>query len=428
VGTLYNMDARILVVEDEPLIAMDIKFCLLDLGYEVVATLTKGEDAVTLAAEENLDCIMMDINLAGNMDGIEAAIKIKEFSDVPVIFLTANADKSTITRAKEANPFSYIIKPFDERDLQSNIEMALSKHDQETKLKDSHSWLKTILGSIGDGVVAIDEHGKIQLINGTAESLLGWSSAESKGQSFLDIFNAFGKEDTTSLKETLDNVVDGEAVGPFQDYFLQARDGHEFPINFNAAPIRGEENDVVGAVFTFQDITKQKQLESQLRDMAITDELTGVYNRLGFFTMARQHCDIAHRQGLPVLIFYADLDGMKYINDNYGHKMGDQAIIDTAEILKETFRRADIICRLGGDEFVGLLMPKEGIDETILKDRLDETIARFNIEKGRPFDVAISIGFSCGDCPTQSSLEELLHSADERMYVDKQSRKVTQIK
>ena len=126
---------NILVVEDESIVAKDIQVCLRKLGYEVISTCSSGEDAIDKALEMKPDLIMMDIMLKGELSGIEAAAKIRETYDIPVIFLTAYTDRDTVDKAKETEPYGYIIKPFKEIDIQTAIEIALYKHSREKVVK-----------------------------------------------------------------------------------------------------------------------------------------------------------------------------------------------------------------------------------------------------------------------------------------------------
>jgi putative two-component system response regulator len=136
---------RVLVVEDEALVAMDLKYTLERLGYEVVGTATTGKEAVGLAGERNPDVVLMDIVLPGDMDGIEAAAEIRDQFDIPVVYVTAYADESKIQRAKATEPFGYIMKPFQERELHGNIQVALYRHDMERSLRQSKAVLEQVM-------------------------------------------------------------------------------------------------------------------------------------------------------------------------------------------------------------------------------------------------------------------------------------------
>ena len=126
---------NILVVEDESIVAKDIQVCLKRLGYEVVGVVDTGEEAVEKAIETSPDLVMMDIMLKGDMSGIDAANAIRKTNDIPVIFLTAYTDRDTVDKAKESEPYGYIIKPFKEIDIQTAIEIALYKHSKEAAVK-----------------------------------------------------------------------------------------------------------------------------------------------------------------------------------------------------------------------------------------------------------------------------------------------------
>jgi two-component system, LytTR family, response regulator LytT len=129
------MSINILVVEDESIVAKDIQLCLRKLGYEVVGVCSSGEDAIEVAKEKEPDLVMMDIMLKGEMSGIQAAAVIRENIDIPIIFLTAYTDSATVDKAKETEPYGYIIKPFKEIDIQTAIEIALYKHSREQIVK-----------------------------------------------------------------------------------------------------------------------------------------------------------------------------------------------------------------------------------------------------------------------------------------------------
>lgn len=146
--------ARILVVEDEGIIAEDLRMGLEEMGYDVVAVVSTGEDAVREAEEKHPDLVLMDVVLHGDMDGIEAADRIHVNLDIPVIYLTAYSDEKILERAKVAEPFGYMIKPIRERDLYSTIEMALFKHEMQKRLRESHEKLESYSYSLEEMVRA----------------------------------------------------------------------------------------------------------------------------------------------------------------------------------------------------------------------------------------------------------------------------------
>jgi diguanylate cyclase (GGDEF)-like protein len=165
---------------------------------------------------------------------------------------------------------------------------------------------------------------------------------------------------------------------------------------------------------------ERKKLEEQLRAVTITDDLTGLFNRRGFFTLSDQQRKLADRTKRKMYLLYLDLNHMKQINDKFGHKEGDQALCDTANILKRTFRQSDIIARIGGDEFVVLLTePVEADIENIVNNHLHDNLETHNKQAGRSFQITISTGIVPYDPEYPCSIGNLLSRADDQMYEDK---------
>ena len=192
---------KLLVVEDESIVAMDIKHRAESLGYEVTAITPSGEEAIELVKKNQVDLVLMDIVLKGEMDGIEAAQKIHDGFDIPVLYLTAYSDEETLKRAKITEPFGYIIKPFEDRELHSAVEIAIYKNEMERKLKESEKWLSTTLESIGDAVIATDKNGDIIFINPVARKVTGWSQKEAIGKSLKDVFQLINEDTGLPLED-----------------------------------------------------------------------------------------------------------------------------------------------------------------------------------------------------------------------------------
>ena len=258
--------ARILVVEDEAVVALDLRTRLTRLGYDVVGVAAKGEDAVAIAKEQRPDLTLMDIRLRSEMDGIDAAEIIRTQVGLPVVYLTAHADEATVARARVTEPFGYILKPFDERELHTIIEMALYKHKAEQRLRQSERRYATTLASIGDGVIATDKKGCVTFMNAVAESLSGWRMADAQGISLSTVFNICNADTRLPVAHPVDRVLtEGIVVGLANHTILIQRDGLEIPIDDCAAPIFDDRGQLTGAVLVFRDITKAKQVEEHLR-------------------------------------------------------------------------------------------------------------------------------------------------------------------
>jgi diguanylate cyclase (GGDEF)-like protein len=171
-----------------------------------------------------------------------------------------------------------------------------------------------------------------------------------------------------------------------------------------------------------QEIQDRMKAEAEVRQLSLTDELTGLYNRRGFFLLAEQQLKIACRTQTSYCLLFADLDGLKKINDTLGHEMGDRMIIDAGKILKQTFRDSDIVARLGGDEFV-LFLPIYSGNPDDFYSRLQEKVDSLNQEANRPYLLSISLGVQAGDFNNDFSLEELVGQADKLMYEHKRSKR-----
>lgn len=178
---------RVLIVEDESIVALDLQSLLKRLGFEVCGRETTGEGALKRARQEEPDLILMDIRLGGEMDGISSAAAIREELDVPVIFLTAYADRETVERAKASDAYGYLLKPFQEREIEIAIDMAIYKHETQKRLQRQQALLDTTLESIPDAVLTLDEDERVVLVNEEVLRLLGKREEELLGERFDDV-------------------------------------------------------------------------------------------------------------------------------------------------------------------------------------------------------------------------------------------------
>ncbi len=273
---------RILVVEDELIIAKGVEKRLIALGYSVIDIVPTGEEAVETALKEIPDLVLMDVCLQGKMDGVMAAEKIRSEADIPVIYLTAYADSDTLARAKVTEPFGYIVKPFQDFTLKSAIEMALYKHTMESRLKRSEQWLATILRSIGDAVIATDNLGTITFINPVAEALTGWSREEAIGRNLSEVFRIREDGPIPPVEYIISKVIrHGSAVSFLGQAYLIARDGTEIPIEAKATPFMGVQGDNMGLALVFLDITAQIRAKEALRRserlLSIKNQIANVF-------------------------------------------------------------------------------------------------------------------------------------------------------
>src|SRR5262245_3069710 len=246
--------AKIMVVEDEGVVAADIQDCLKGLGYGVSRVASSADAAVQQVSEDQPDLVLMDIQLNGRGDGIDAANRIREQFDIPVVFLTAHADEATLQRAKVTAPFGYILKPYDERELHTTIEIALHRHASEAKIKRLETWLAAVLESIGDAVVATDKWGLITFMNARASAFGGCSSAEAAGKPLTDVFVLLDEVTRQPVHSPVNKIVQDEVILNSQAPVLVRAGNREIAVEYTAAPIRDDQQNIVGVVWVFRDL------------------------------------------------------------------------------------------------------------------------------------------------------------------------------
>ena len=254
-----DKQAKILIVEDENIVALDMMNRLKQYGYTIVDRVGSGKAALTSAKKFNPDVVLMDIQLKGEIDGIAAADLIREQFDIPVIYITAFADEATLQRAKVTEAFGYLIKPFNDREMYTNIEVALYKHRMEKRVRESEKWLDITLNSIADGVIATDKNGYIRFINPAAEKLTGHSAGESKSKHLSEILVT---EEDEEFSEKLHQKHSNLSA---ENLILTNKDGTHIPIELSKASIH-KGNEQFGAVYVFRDVAERRKFEVELQE------------------------------------------------------------------------------------------------------------------------------------------------------------------
>ncbi len=258
---------RILVVEDEAILAEDIRESLQRQAYRVVGTVDNAADALAQVASEQPDLVMMDIHLAGGDDGIQVAARLREEVDLPVIFLTAHSDPATLDRAKRTSPYGYLVKPFEDQELRASIETAIYRHKSDSQLRRMERWLRTTLHSIGDGVITVDLAGRVTFINPIAERITGWSRQSALGQPYQQVF-VLRDENNQRVSDPIDPVLQqGESLHFDNAFKIDTKDGDRRRIDDSIAPIRDENGVINGAIIIFRDASEKWELE-QFRQKA----------------------------------------------------------------------------------------------------------------------------------------------------------------
>jgi len=297
-----------------------------------------------------------------------------------------------------------------------NLTLAQNKLAELHKvLAASHEFSSKLIEQSPVGIIIVTDFNKIHDINTTGAKILGRPKQQIIGLPFNDFFPSGAPGYSFQFMD--------EAMMVQAEHTCLGKAGQRIPILMNVIELKNELNEDI-VVSTFVDISFQKEAEEKLRKLAITDELTGLLNRRGFMDMADRLLKLLSRSKSDIYLLYADLDNMKWINDTFGHQAGDQALLDTAAILRETFRQSDILGRLGGDEFAALLAVDSGSeDEETVTRRLHEKLAILNSMEPRSFTLEISTGIAKFEHSNPISLEELMSRADDLMYACKIRRK-----
>ncbi len=297
--------ARILIVEDDRIVARDIQHQVSRMGHVVVGLSASGEEAVRLACSHQPDLVLMDIRLDGEMDGIEAARRIREAQRIPVVFLTAYANDDVVERASRTEPFGYLLKPLEEPQMRTVIQMALYKQASDARLRMSERRYAATLASIRDGVILCDRDGRVDFMNRVAETMTGWTAAEAAGRPLASVFVALDEE-TQEPQEDFSALVrhHGAHAPPERLSRLLPR-GETAPDRPDSAGIVVEERcsaiiddrgEVAGAILVFSDLTQRRQIAEALRKAEADLARIGRLTMMGELATA-----VAHEVNQPLM-------------------------------------------------------------------------------------------------------------------------------
>lgn len=293
---------------------------------------------------------------------------------------------------------------------QKEIEEDLRRKEEHFRhlIEDSHGLICTH-----------DLDGTILSVNPATLLLLGYKSSEIIGRNLREFFIPAGREKFDDyLKRIRQNSVDSGLM------IVTAKDGTQRTWKYHNVKLSEtvEEPFILGHA---QDVTEMHETQKHLENLSLTDDLTGLYNRRGFLMLAERQLKIvwSRPKNREVYLIFADIDGLKQINDNFGHNKGSMAIVKIGEILASNFRASDIVARLGGDEFVMFVTDNNNADKAVILNRLQTKIDNYNKQKNHPFDLSLSVGITSVDLNEKITIEELLVRADMAMYEQKRKKK-----
>lgn len=415
----------LLVVDDYPENLVTMRAVLQRQDWHVV-TASSGVEALNLLLEMDIDLVLLDVQMPG-MDGFEVARLMRGSQRTrltPIIFLTANEQsQDAVHKGYASGAVDYLFKPFDPQILKPKVQ-ALLEHQRNRRalqvltqeLEAARAFNASVLSNVAEGILVVDEAGLIsfanpaicRLLDATVEALCGtqltdyllkphvvqWSES--------DFYRSYLNADTYRM----------------HDAVLRTSGGQQVPVALSCAPLPAERRSMVLSIL---DMSVVRNLYQQLEQQAVTDALTGLLNRRGFYQMVESTLLRNDRADKSLVVLYLDLDGFKRINDSLGHDAGDRVLLWVAEQLKECLRPYDILARMGGDEFTAVI---DGLDypeqAAIIAEKLIERVSVRQQIDGLDIALGASIGIATyPDCG--SDLDGLLRAADIAMYEAKRA-------
>ncbi len=280
---------------------------------------------------------------------------------------------------------------------------------QEQLFYERNKYRQTLI-SIGDGVMVVDKDGYIEMLNNVASELTGWSDQEARGRYYKEVFRLSHENPLLGIQDPIERALSSNmSCGLSDNTVLTSRDGRTYYLEDSASPVYNENNECVGVVLVFRDVTQKREQLKKIEFLSYHDQLTGLYNR-GFFEEEMSRLDT--ERNYPISILMGDVNGLKLANDVFGHAYGDQLLKTLAQVFNSICRADDIIARWGGDEFVMLLPRTSKRDAENIAFRIKDEFSSLQVKaiKG-----SISIGISTKTDKNQD-INDILASAEEIMY------------
>jgi diguanylate cyclase (GGDEF)-like protein/PAS domain S-box-containing protein len=420
-----NGKSVLLVVDDYPENLVTMRAVLQRQDWEIV-TASSGMEALGLLLDVEVDLVLLDVQMP-EMDGFEVARLMRGSQRTrltPIIFLTANEQsRDAVHKGYASGAVDYLFKPFDPNILKPKVQ-ALLEHQHNRRalqkltreLESARAFNASVLANVAEGILVVNEDGIISFANPAICRLLGMTDGELRGTGlccYLEepvvtewadsgFYHHYRRADTYRV----------------HDAVMRTPEGRQLPVALSCAPLPEEQKAMVLSVL---DMSVVRDLYSQLEQQAVTDSLTGLLNRRGFYQTVEGMLLRNEHAGKYLVVLYLDLDGFKHVNDSLGHDAGDQVLVWVAEQLKECLRPYDVLARMGGDEFVvvidGLDFPEHAAK--VAEKLIDRVSARRHVD-GIEATLGASIGIAVyPDCGT--NLDGLLRAADIAMYEAKRA-------
>jgi diguanylate cyclase (GGDEF)-like protein/PAS domain S-box-containing protein len=285
--------------------------------------------------------------------------------------------------------------------------------EAEARARANEERLKATLKSVGDGVIATNRQGQVEMINPVAQHLTMWTQEEAFGQPLTEVFKVIDEQTRLPVADPAAVALEtGQTVTIANTALLVGKDGTERPIDDSVAPIKDEDGVLLGAVVVFRDSSEQRRRQREIEHLSYHDMLTGLYNRR-FFETELERCNTARNH--PLSVIYADVNDLKLINDAFGHAAGDQMLVASAGVIRAQCRSDDIIARIGGDEFAILLPRTDAAAAAAIANRITAGAAE---EKVMGVVLSISLGWST-KLDESELMFQVIKNAEDHMYREK---------
>jgi len=414
----------LLIVDDYPENLVSMRALLQRQDWQVM-TAASGLEALNLLLEHDVDLVLLDVQMP-DMDGFEVARLMRGSQRTqltPIIFLTANEQSpDAVIKGYAHGAVDYLFKPFDPQILKPKVQ-ALLEHQRSRRalqqlsrdLEAARAFNASVLENAAEGILVMGDDGRIRFANPAMCRLLSARVDELQGTGFIDFLQ----------KPPITQWADSEIHAHYRrgetwrahDALLRTASGQQVPVALSCAPLPPEQR---AMVVTVLDMSVVCHLHQQLEFQAVTDPLTGLLNRRGFYQATENLLLRGERAGSVWVLLYLDLDGFKRVNDSLGHDAGDQVLRWVAEQLKACLRPFDILGRMGGDEFTALLDLEFAEQAAKMAEKLIERVSICQQIDGLDVALGASIGIATfPDCG--ASLDDLLRTADIAMYEAKRA-------
>ncbi|WP_347902440.1 EAL domain-containing protein [Pseudomonas purpurea] len=414
----------LLIVDDYPENLLSMRALLQRQDWQVM-TAASGIEALSLLLEHEVDLVLLDVQMPG-MDGFEVARLMRGSQRTrltPIIFLTANEQsQDAVIKGYASGAVDYLFKPFDPQILKPKVQ-ALLEHQRNRRalqrlshdLEVARAFNASVLDNAAEGILVVGEDGVIRFANPAMSRLLNAPVAELQGAPFLEFLQK------PHIPQWSDSPINASyrrgETWRVHDALLRTAPGQQVPVALSCAPLPPEQK---AMVVTVLDMSVVRHLHQQLEFQAVTDPLTGLLNRRGFYQTVENLLLRGERTDSSWVLLYLDLDGFKRVNDSLGHDAGDRVLRWVSEQLKACLRPFDILARMGGDEFTALLDLEFAEQAAKIAEKLIERLSICQQIEGMDVVLGASIGIATyPDCG--SNLDGLLRASDIAMYEAKRA-------